>query len=110
MATGFMAFISAFRRPVSDATFAMRRANQISQSGAFGCQHAPAERRQAVVAASRVIQLSGGPLAGFLDQFFLNQPLDGSIQCRRPQMNLSIGSLQDLLHDAVAMLVLLRKS
>src|SRR5437879_6348946 len=72
-------------------------------------EHSPPQGRKPVITASRVVQFRRGPLVRFLDQFRLDEPLERSVQRRRPQPHLSGSALQDLLHDSVAVLLPTRK-
>src|SRR5580704_6201542 len=84
---------------------ALNCANQFLQTLTLRVEHPPAQRRQPVVAPSRVVQFRRGPFVRFLDEFRLDQPLDRSIQCRWPQPHFPGSALQHFLHDSVAMLL-----
>src|SRR5258708_23304241 len=79
--------------------------NQFLQAVTFGVEHTPSEGRQAIVAASRVVQFRGGAVVGFLDQFRFDESLDRSIQGRRPQPHISCGAIENFLHDSVTVLL-----
>src|SRR5260370_21783896 len=80
-------------------------ANQFLQPLTLGVEHAAAERRQPVVAPSRVVQFGFGPFVRVLDEFRLDQPLDRSVKRCWPQADFSLSALQHFLHDSVAVLL-----
>src|SRR4029453_7521443 len=72
---------------------------------ALQVEHPLAQGRQPVVPAPRIVELRRRALARLHDQPFLDQPLQGAIQGGRPEAHLTVGTLQDVLHDAVAVLL-----
>jgi hypothetical protein len=51
-------------------------ANQFLEALTFGVEHPAAEGRQAVIAASGVVEFRGGAFVGFLDEFGFDQALE----------------------------------
>jgi len=69
----------------------------------LGVQHAFPVRGECKVATPLVVFVGGRPLIRLHDQIDLFEFPQQSVQRRRPETNLAVGSLGDLLHDAVAM-------
>src|SRR5262249_24392519 len=87
----------------------LNRADQFLQALTLSVEHAPAQLRQPVITATRIIQFWRRPFVRFVYQIGLDEPLDRSIERRRPQPHLSGGAVQDFLHDSVAVLFATRK-
>src|ERR1017187_6679553 len=83
----------------------LRHPHHVFQPRAFQFEHPLSQRRQFVVAAAGVVQFRCGTLLGFLDQPAADQPLQRSIKRCRPKLYRPVRSLEDFLHDAVAMLL-----
>src|ERR1035438_3428750 len=98
--------ISGLRIQRLQSPFGADHADQILQPAALGMQHAGAEFGEAVIAAPRVVQIWRGAAVGLGNQVLVHQPLQRAVQRRRPEARLATGALEDLLHDAVAMLFL----
>jgi len=83
--------------------------DQVLQPTAFSGEDAPAERREPVISPSDIIQFGGGTVTRLFDEICVYEPLECPIQRRWPQPDFAIRPVQDLLHDRVAVLVLVRK-
>src|SRR5579862_27180 len=83
----------------------VKNAHQLFHPLALRIEHAPAEIRQPVIAAARVVELRRGPLLGFGDQLRFDQTFQRLVQRCRPQTDFSTGPIEDLLHDPVAVLL-----
>ena len=55
------------------------------------------------------VELRRRPFGGFLNQFFFDQSFQGAVKRGGPQTHFAAGTLQNFLHDAVAMLLLIRQ-
>src|ERR1700691_1548356 len=97
---------SCFRLPFPRTALGMDDADQVFQSPAFGSQHTPPQTGETVIAAPRVILFGRWPRGGFFDKIFIYQALERAVHRRRPEPQLAAGAIEDLLHDAVAMLLL----
>src|SRR5260221_4155411 len=84
----------------------MDDADQVLEALALGRQDAAPQPGEAIVAAARVIELRRRALAGFFDQLLIHETLERAVQRRRPQPYLAGSAVEDLLHDAVTVLVL----
>ena len=62
--------------------------------------------RRAVVAPPLVVERRIGPLVGFLEQAAREHPLDGAVERARAHADRAVGDALDLLHDGVAMPIL----
>lgn len=82
----------------------LQGADEILETLALEVEHPLAERGQAVVPTPRVVELGRGPVAGFDDHTFLDQPFERAVQGGRPQAHLAVSTLEDVLHDAVPVL------
>src|SRR5262245_13078899 len=84
--------------------------HQILEPLTFPLQHLPSERRQPVIPAARIVELTGGTLAGLGDEALLDQPFQRTVQRGRPQPHLSVAALQHVLLDGVAVLLAVDKA
>src|SRR4051794_29969456 len=80
--------------------------DQILQPLVFGRQDPSSETGELVIAPARVVEVRRGATGRFGYQVLVHQAFEGAIQRRRPEANLTVGSLQNFLHDSVAVLVL----
>jgi hypothetical protein len=61
--------------PFPHSALGVDHPDQVFQSLALGCQYAPAEPREAVIATPRVVLRGCGPRGGFFDEIIIDQPL-----------------------------------
>jgi hypothetical protein len=80
-------------------------ADEFLEALAFGVEDALAERGQAVIAAAGVVKFGSGTFVGFLDQAGFDEALDGTVESSGPQTDFVVGAQEDVLHDAVAVLL-----
>src|SRR5919199_1070674 len=75
--------------------------DELAQPRHLGGEHPPAERRQAVVDAARVIaRRPATPGGGFHESLALDPPVLG-VEVSRLELDASLGVLEDVLADAV---------
>ena len=84
--------------------FQFEDADQILEPFAFGVEDAAAQAGEAVVAAAGVVELARGAVAGFFDEAFFDQALQGAVERRGPEADFAGGAVENFLHDAVAVL------
>src|SRR6185503_15678738 len=64
---------------------------------------------EAVITPTRVIQLRGRTSVRFLDEVFVDEPLERAVKRCRPEPYLTARAVEDFLHDAVTVLILVRE-
>lgn len=84
--------------------FHFEDSNQFLEACTFGVEDAAAQTREAIVAAASVVKFARGTVAGFFDETFFDQALEGAVERGGPEADFAIGAVEDFLHDAVAML------
>jgi len=75
----------------------------------FGACRGASEFSEPVIPPPFVIVLRVGPRVEFLDQSAFEQPPDGRIERSRAQPELPVGAGRDVLHDGVAVPVVIRQ-
>jgi hypothetical protein len=84
----------------------MEKAHKIFQALAFRREHTFAERREPVVATAGVIQMRERAALRLGDQIFVNQALESAVKGGGPEAHFAAGTVKNLLHDAVTVLLL----
>src|ERR1700728_1527815 len=82
----------------------LKRSNQFLEPLALRVENALPERGESVVTAAGIVFLGGRTLFGFLDEVRFDEALEGSVERGGPEMHLAGGAVEDILHDAVAVL------
>ena len=101
---GRMARHDVLRLGVRPAARAWRR-SVVSRS-ASACATSRPNRREAVVSAPLVIVVGIGPFVEFDNQALVEHPLDRSVQGPGAELHRAVGPRGDVLHDGVAMPIL----
>src|SRR6476469_6289098 len=85
----------------------VENANEVLEALALEIEDAPAQRRQLVVPTTGIVELRRRAAARFDDQSRLDEPFQRAIQRCGPQAHLALTAREDVLHDAVAVLLTL---
>src|SRR5215831_18103601 len=83
----------------------LRQFYEGSEPGRFRSEHGLAGRRQTVIVAPLVIQMSFGTLIGLFDQSFVSQFLDRAVKAAGSELDASLGAPCDLALHGVGVLL-----
>jgi hypothetical protein len=93
---------------VGESSLGVDDANEVLEAPTLGSEDAAAKAGHPIISAA-LVAFSGGTAEGLFDQVGIDQPLESSVEGGGPEADFAARSLEDFLHDGVAVLVLVRE-